>query len=170
MEKYSSNIIENKVIIAENNTFTMNNELYLLPIQENNKDILKMNKKEEKSLANKKNKNFHLSYFQLFPSFFNYWIYYIRKNDNKDKKFNTIKVYNFYLKKRFKYNQHLKMYKNNKIKYLIHYLVKLTKKFVVKDLKDILIEKVFMNLLENVSFLLYKMVKKGKNTKKNKEN
>ena len=72
----------------------------------NNNDGEEENEKDDKNNnknKNDENKNIYWSYFKLNSSLINYFTNKGKKANYKNKKFNSIRVFNFYLKKRFKY-------------------------------------------------------------------
>jgi len=81
----------------------------------------------------------------------------MKNNDIKGNKNNTIKVFNFYLKRRYKYNKFKEYYKKYKIRYSLNYIVNLTKKFIKKDLKKILIWNIVYFFMEKTAFLIFKI-------------
>jgi hypothetical protein len=131
--------------------------------------VLPINKEDE---INKENDRF-TKYINIYPSLLGYCTYELikEKPENKlEKKQNSIKVFNFYLKKRHKYKESLDIYKKSKFKYCMHYITNLTKKYIIKDLRKILLYNMALFFAERISMLLYKYIKKKRAMKKNQLN
>lgn len=77
----------------------------------------------------------------------------------KDKK-NSIQVFNFYFKKRAKYRELHQIYNRSKFQYFYHYIFNLTKKYVVKDLRKILIYNMAIFFAQKLSMMIFKLIKK----------
>ena len=128
-----------------------NDNEYLLP---------EFNLDEKKNELNKDFNSFHIS-----PCILSYFTFELIKNhviEKGKKEHNSIKVYNFYLKKRFKFKETLNLYNKSKFQYFIHYVYNLTKKYVVKDLSKILLYNLGIFFAEKISRMIYKLIKQKK--------
>ena len=70
-----------------------------------------------------------------------------------------LRVFNFYHKRRFKYNKCKKNYYKNKIRHSFNYAVNLTKKFFKKNLKNIILYNLFWYFTNKIFNLISPIIK-----------
>jgi len=113
--------------------------------------------------------NINYDPFSISPCILNYFTYVMSQNhviDKGIKAHNSIKVYNFYLKKKYKYQHSREIYNKSKIRYFFSYLYNLTKKYVIKDLRRILLYNFGIFFAEKLGRMIYKLIKKHRALRK----
>lgn len=124
----------------------------------NNQYVLPIIDKEEDFITKNENHNpYALSPFILSYSTFQLIKDHINEKGIKDH--NQIKVYNFYLKKKYKYKESLGLYSRSKLHYFFNYIFHLTKKYVIKDLRKILFYNLGIFFAEKLARMIYKLLK-----------
>ncbi len=133
---------------------------------ENNNEYMIPEFSDEEKQSNKSKEQFSIT---ISPSLLNYYTYELIKNhvmEKNIKEHNTIKVYYFYLKKKYKYKESIQLYNKSKFQYFFKYVFNITRKYIVKDLRKILVYTVGIFFAEKLAEMTYKLIKKKRMLRK----
>ncbi len=128
---------------------------YVLPIYD----------KEEEFLRKNENQN----PYAIKPFILSYFTFHLINNHSLEKEIkehNHIKVYNFYLKKKYKFKESQALIRKSKLHYFFNYVCHLVKKYVIKDLRKILCYNLGVFFAEKLAKMIYKLVKQKRMLKK----
>ena len=132
-----------------------NNNKYILPIYDKDEEFIKKNENHNP--------------YAISPCILSYFTIQLINNhiiEKGLKDHNQIKVFNFYLKKKYKFIESQELHKKSKLQYLFNYIFHLAKKYVVKDLRKILCYNLGIFFAEKLARMVYKLLKLKRMLKK----
>lgn len=143
--------LSNKIEISTDDdsvVYDENENQYFMPIYDGVDEFLKKNENHNP--------------YAISPCILNYFSFQLINNHNMEKEIkdhNHIKVYNFYLKKKYKFKESQALYNKSKLQHFFNYVFHLTKKYVIKDLRKILLYNLGIFFAEKLARMIYKLVK-----------